>query len=155
MTVYQYRLATSDDVSKVFDLLVEVAPEIPLHVHIPENKDAALNCVERCCASGETWIALDRDNQIVGFLLAEPDLLQRFHRENQALELPYGGVREGHRGHHIFPDLVATIMAKRFPLTATVKHANKSDMASRLTKRGFTKVGPGLWPNEDIFRWQL
>src|SRR5271169_7093617 len=68
--------------------------------------------------SREVWIALDRDKQIVGFLMAEPDKKERSYRDNQALELSYGGVKKSQRGNDIFPDLVAKMKAKGVPLTA-------------------------------------
>jgi hypothetical protein len=88
---------------------------------------------------------LHRDNQIVGFLMAEP-----LGRE---LDLSYGGVRVNHRRQHIFPKLVKKMMAKRVPLTATVTHLNKSGTVDRLLKLGFTKV-ESLVDGQDNFRWQ-
>jgi hypothetical protein len=101
-TTYRYRLATSDDVSAIFAVLKEIAPEIPLRLDNSERQMLVFEQIHRCIGSGEVWIALDRDNQVVGFLLAEPDKLERFFHENQALELSYGGVRPGHTGESTF-----------------------------------------------------
>jgi len=91
---------------------------------------------------------LDRDNQVVGFLLAE--------RDREALELTYACVRTSHRGNDIFPTLVKKMMAKGVPLTATVLHSNKSDMVNRLLKLGFTKDSTPSWleTDRDRLRWQ-
>ena len=78
--------------------------------------------IKRTFVYGVTWIALDRENRVVGFLLAES--------KGDRFDLPYGGVRKCHRGHNIFPDLVEKVKEIGRPLTATVKHANKSDIAS-------------------------
>ncbi|HEY8098118.1 MAG TPA: hypothetical protein VIE65_18820 [Methylobacter sp.] len=144
--MYRYRLATTDDALAILSVLEEVAPEIPVETH-DGRPERLLQTIKRTTSVyGVTWIALDRENRVVGFLLAES--------KGDRFDLPYGGVREGHRKHHIFPDLVAKMMVRGVPLTATVKHANKSDMASRLLRLGFTKAGPGYWPDEDAFRWQ-
>jgi hypothetical protein len=163
--IYRYRLATSNDASAIFAVLEEVAPEIPVCLDNPNRKDgdpdglfrvepgAAVQPqhplavrIQEGIGSGNVWIALDRDNQVVGFLLAEPD--------RKALELTYGGVRTSHRGNDIFPTLVKKMMPKGVPLTATVLHSNKSDMVNRLLKLGFTQVYP--WPktDRDFLRWQ-
>jgi hypothetical protein len=145
-TTYQYRLAIASDVSAIFAVLKEVAPEIPVFLNNPERQRKIFEQIYRCIDFGEVWIALDRDNQVVGFLLAEPYRVERFPKGNQEIELPYGGVRPGpHRGKHIFPTLVKKVMSKGVPLTATVLHSNKSNMLSRLLKLGFTKEAARLW----------
>jgi hypothetical protein len=137
--IYRYRLATTDDASAIFAVLQEVAPEIPVRLDTLERKDLLFNRIQEGIGSGNVWIALDRDNQVVGFLLAE--------EPREALELTYGGVRTSHRGHHIFPTLVKKMMAKGVPLTATVMHSNESNMVNRLLKLDFKKVSP--WPKND------
>ena len=57
--------------------------------------------------------------------------------ENNALHLHYGGVKKEQRGRGIFPALVAKVIDKGAPMTATVKNANQSQMASRLEALGF------------------
>ena len=136
--IYRYRLATTDDASAIFAVLEEVAPEIPVRL------DTQRTCIQEGIGSGNAWIALDRDNQVVGFLMAEPD--------REALELSYGGVRTSHREHHIFPTLVKKMMAKGVPLTATVMHSNESNTVNRLLKLDFTKVSPWLKNDRDFLR---
>jgi hypothetical protein len=155
-TTYQYRLAIPSDVSAIFAVLKEVAPEIPVLLNNSKRQMEIFKQIYRCIDSGEVWIALDRDNQVVGFLLAEPYRVERFPKGNQEIELLYGGVRPGpHRGKHIFPTLVKKVMAKRVPLTATVMHANDSHMLSRLLKLGFTKEeAPCPRDHEDFLRRQ-
>ena len=42
-------------------------------VWIPLNeKNLIFGRVQKCSESGETWIALNRDNQVVGFLVVVP-----------------------------------------------------------------------------------
>jgi hypothetical protein len=145
--IYRYRLATSDDALTIFALLEEVAseiaPEFPSHLN--EQREAVLKRVETSCDSGETWIALDRDDQIVGFLMAEPLGL--------GLELSYGGVKESHRGNDIFPDLVAKMKAKGIPLRASVAHSNDFQMPDRLRELGFVPDDP-MSKTEAMFLWK-
>jgi hypothetical protein len=150
--IYRYRLATRADASPIFDVLEEVAPEIPVRLDTPEQKELLFERVQTTCASREVWIALDRYKQIVGFLMSEPDKKERSFRDNQALELSYGGVKKSHRGNDIFPDLVAKMKAKGVPLTATVLKKNESDMVNRLLELDFSKVDSRY--DRDFLRWQ-
>ena len=133
-------------------MLEEVAPEIPVHLDTPEQKELFFERVQTTCASREVWIALDRDKQIVGFLMAEPDKKERSFRDNQALELSYGGVKKSHRGNDIFPDLVAKMKAKGVPLTATVLKQNELAMVNGLLELDFSKVDSRY--DRDFLRWQ-
>jgi Acetyltransferase (GNAT) domain len=129
------------------DLLLEVAPEIPVDLH-GERKELLSQQIHADCVYRGVWIALDGNKQIVGFLLAE--------RQQQEIKLPYGGVTNGHREHHIFRKLIdnAKAMAKAagVPLTAVVLHKNTSQMVNVLRKLGFAKVSS--LPDRDNLRWQ-
>jgi hypothetical protein len=131
------------------DVLLEVAPEIPVDTHDGRKEFLAAQ-IHRDCFYRGVWITLDHNNQIVGFLMAEP--------QKQEIKLPYGGVRKRHREHHIFRKLMdkAKTMATigGVPLTAVVLHKNTSNMVDVLQKLGFTKVTPSNGVNNgDNFRW--
>jgi hypothetical protein len=145
MPIYECRLAKRADAAAIFDVLEEVAPEIPVRLDTPNRKELLFKRIQSACVYRTVWIAeICRENQIVGFLMAEWD--------GQRLDLSYGGVRADHRGQHIFPTLMKKIMAKGVPLTATVMHSNKSDMLSRLLKLSFTE--DYSLNDRDFLRWQ-
>jgi hypothetical protein len=102
---FRYQLATMNDASAIFVVLEEVAAEIPVLLDIPDRKENVFEQIQTCCGSGESWIARDRDSEIVGFLLAEPDQTERFLYNNNALRLSYGGISKSHREHGVFPTL--------------------------------------------------
>jgi hypothetical protein len=112
------------------------------------------SAIYRCCDLGDSWVALEHDHEIVGFLLAEPDEWERrgAYGDTQVLNLPYAGVIESHRGRRIFPALARQIMPKGVALTATVRCANKRHMLSGLLKLGFTKANST--DDQDDLRWQ-
>jgi len=141
---HSYRLATTKEASAIFDVLEVVAPEIPVRLDTPDRKALLFERIQAGIDSNYVWIALDCNNQVVGFLLAEPG--------SNALDLSYGGVRTSHRGQHIFPDLLKKMKAKGVPLTATVMHSNMSNMLNRLSKLDFDVF---LSLNDrDFLRWQ-
>jgi hypothetical protein len=140
---YRYRLATIDDVLAILSALVEVAAEIPLSLDTTEQREAALKCVEKCSASGDTWVALDHDNTIIGFLLAE--------QKEQYIHLPYGGVQKVHRDNDIFPELLEKVKERKQPLRASVALSNEK-MPGYLHKLGFAFQGNSL--TEALYLWQ-
>jgi ribosomal protein S18 acetylase RimI-like enzyme len=135
----QYRIATANHASGIFAVLEEVAAEVSVLLDGAERRSRVLEHVRASSGSGESWVAVD-GRKVIGFLQAEPDQLERFHHDNGALHLSYGGVRAKYRGCGVFRSLTEKLVERRVPLTATVKHANKSGMARVLIKLGFVKT---------------
>jgi hypothetical protein len=148
----EYRFAVSSDAEGIFVVLEEVAPEIPLQFDTPKAREIVFSRVVQCCGYEESCVAVDHAGRVVGFVLTEPDMMERFHRDNQALHLPYGGVTKSMRQQGAFHRLVEKAMSRQVPLTATVKRANRCGMAVHLLKIGFTKTSRN--DQEDQFRWQ-
>lgn len=89
-------------------------------------------------------MAKDGRGVVAGFILVEPDEMERFQRNNGALHLAYAGVAKSQRGRGIFRALLQCVTNRDVPLTATVKFANQSGMVERLKRIGFcqTSVDP-------------
>lgn len=149
--VLTYRAATANDATDILAILEEVAPEVPVLLDTPDRVDKIKTVIIQCYQSGESWVACDAAGEIVGFALAKPDVLERFHNRNHALSLPYIGVSKTSRKHGIFAVLMDKLKSKGVPLTASVLHGNQSGMADRLVKIGFTKGQVGS--KETKFRW--
>jgi hypothetical protein len=147
----EYRVANRDDATGILAVLQEVAPEIPVLLDTPERLEIIRSIIAECCDSGESWVAVDAEGTVVGFVLAKPDRFERFQHNNKALSLRYIGVNRISRQRGIFAALIGKLKAKGEPLTASVLHTNQSAMADRLVKIGFTKVGPDT--KETQLRW--
>jgi len=151
VTGIAYRQARVEDAADIHALLLHLAPEIPLLVDTLEREEALYALIRACGRSGESWIALDERDRIIGFVLVDPELLERHYAEHEILELRYAGVAPEHRGHGVFAALIAKVLARLVPVTVTVSPQNRSDMAARLEKFGFRQTGsPG---GERGFRW--
>ena len=98
----EYRVANSDDATGILAVLQEVASEVPVSLHSPERQETIQSIIAECCSSGESWVAVDKDGTVVGFVLAKPDRLERFLHENQAVSLRYIGVGRKWRQRGIF-----------------------------------------------------
>ncbi len=145
LPIYGYRLAKKADASAIFDVLKEIAPEIPVRLDTPKQKELVSERIQLACVYRTVWIAeLHPDNHIVGFLMAEP--------LGRRLNLSYGGVRADHRGKHIFPKLVKKMMVKGIPLRASIAQSNEFRMPDRLRELGFALEH--RLDTEAIFLWE-
>ena len=146
-----YRPARLDEAADILAVLIKLAPEIPVPVEPLEREEALYTLIRNCARSGESWVALDDANGIVGFLLAQPDQTRRHYAEHEILELRYGGVVKTHRRRGIFTGLVERVLARMVPVAATVSPANQSGTVRLLVKLGFENIGsPG---GEQRLRW--
>ena len=150
-----YRTVRPDDASAVFRVLTQVAPEIPLLLDKPERRRPIRELVGQCCGGKTSWVALNDNVKIIGFLLGRPS---RWHvaivdNEPSGVELLYGGMQKTHRDQGQFSGLLVRAKALGKPLYAVVKHSNKSDMAARLLRTGFVKQGASTFSDEDAFIW--
>jgi hypothetical protein len=127
----EYRGVVSSDADGIFAVMEEVAPEIPLRLDTPEARKVIFNQVVQCCKSEGSCVAVDNAGRIVGFLLAEPDELERFHHDNQALHLPYGGVAKSMRKQGAFCRLIEMVMSCQVPLRIR-PHCHRTSLLFRL-----------------------
>ena len=151
MTGISYRTARLDEAADILGVLVEVAPEIPVQVEPLEREEALYALIRNCARSGESWVAVDESDHIVGFVLAQPDQTRRHYAEHEILELHYGGVAKAYRHRGIFTALIERVLARMAPVIATISPANHSGAARLLEGLGFRHTGaPG---GERRLRW--
>ena len=146
-----YRPAALDDAAEIHDLLLKLAPEIPLLVDTLAREEALYALVRNCGRSGESWIALGDQAHIVGFVLVDPEVLERHYAEYEILELRYVGVSPEHRGRGIFKTLIEKVLARLVPVTVTVPPLNRFDMVARFERLGFRHADSG---GEQQLRWE-
>lgn len=146
-----YRPALLEDSADIHALLLRLAPEIPLLVDTLEREEALYALVRNCARSGQSWVAVDGEAPIVGFVLAEPNQTARHYAEHEIIELHYAGVAPDHRDHGIFTVLIAKLLARMVPVTTTVPPLNRSQTARRLEHLHFRRTdAPG---GEPRLRW--
>ena len=137
---------------EIHALLLRLAPEIPLLVDTLEREEALYALIRNCGRVGESWIALDEQARIIGFVLIDPEVLERHYAEHEILDLRYAGVAPEHRDHGIFRTLISKVQARLVPITIIVPPHNRFDAAARLEKFGFHQTGSRA--GERVFRWE-
>jgi GNAT superfamily N-acetyltransferase len=141
VTEFSCRPAGLDDAAAIHALLLRLAPEIPLLVDTLEREEALYALTRNCARSGQSWVAVDRERRIIGFVLAEPNEIGRHYAENEVLELRYAGVAPEHRNRHVFRQLIGRMTARMLPVTARVSGQNRSGARHRLERLGFRETG--------------
>src|SRR5438874_1360195 len=147
-----YRPARVEDAAEIHALLLRLAPEIPLLVDTLEREEALYALTRNCIRLGESWVALDEADRIVGFVLVEPTQLGRHYAEHEVLELRYAGVAPEHRNQGIFSQFLGKILARTLPVTVSINAQNRSGAARCLEQLGFRQTGSA--GGEHHLRWE-
>jgi hypothetical protein len=142
----EYRIATCDDETDMYAVMEEVAPEIPVPLDTEENQIIMRGIITECHGSGKSWVAIDANGEVLGCVLARPDI-----HEPNAISLRYVGVKKASRCQGIFATFIEKLKTNGVPLTASVLVNNRSAMGYRFLKAGFTKVKSD--DKETLFRW--
>jgi ribosomal protein S18 acetylase RimI-like enzyme len=152
MGAFSSRVACSDDETKIWDVLVEVAPDIPARVEDPKDQENLKALISKWVHNGNSWVALDSDSLVIGFILTEPAMAIRLQEKNKALYMPYIGVSKKWQGRGVFPQLLNELKSQGEPLTVSVLHTNKRNMVAKLEKAGFAKDSRQE-PKQTYLRW--
>ena len=152
MTAIAYRAAKIEDAAEIHALLLRLAPEIPLLVDKLEREEALYALIRNCGRVGESWVALNEEDRIIGFALADPEVTERHYAEHEILDLLHAGVAPEYRGRGVFRTLIAKLQSRLVPIVTIVPPLNRFDAAARLEKFGFRQIGlPG---GELVLRWE-
>lgn len=125
---FTYRVAVATDEAGILNVFAEVAPEVPTSV-LPQTEAI----IQRLVASGQSWIAVDADDKIVGYALAEPC-------DSKTLSLVYMGVSNAARNQQVSSSLTSKLRKSGAPIITDVRSNNKSSMVERFEHFGFVKT---------------
>jgi hypothetical protein len=123
------RVAVPGDEAAILNVFEEVAPEVPTSV-LPQTD----GIVKRLVASGQSWVAVDADGNIVGYALV------------------YMGVSKAARNQHVSSSLISKLQEIGAPIITDVRSNNKSSMVERFEHFGFVKSD--VDPNRTRLRWE-
>jgi GNAT superfamily N-acetyltransferase len=147
-----YRQATVEDAPEIHSLLLRLAPEIPLLVDTLEREEALYALIRNCGRIGESWVALDEGARIIGFVLIDPEVLERHYAEHEIFDLRYAGFAPEHRGQGIFRTLIQKVQSRLVPIVTIVPPHNRFAVGDRLEKLGFRQTGAS--GGERVYRWE-
>ena len=152
MSGIDYRPARLDDAGEIHELLLRLAPEIPLLVDTLEREEALYALVRNCARSGESWVACDAVGHIVGIALVEPNQLGRHYAEHEVLDLRYAAVMPEHSDNGVLAALVSRVTGRLQPVAVRVGAQNRTGLAALLRELGFRQTGAA--GGEQVWRWE-
>jgi hypothetical protein len=126
------RPATVADAADIHALFLAIAGDIPLAVETLEQEEALYAAVRKILAFGQSWVALDGET-VAGFVLVDSAEVGRHWGENELLNLRYAG-------GEMLDVLVGKVLERAVPIIASVRDANRSDLAALLERLGFRKT---------------
>lgn len=131
------RPAVINDAAEIHELLLKRAAEIPLAVETLDQEEALYAAIRKILAFAQSWVALDGE-RVAGAVLVDAAEVGRHWGENELLNLRFAA------GEAI-PTLLAKVLERNVPITATVRDANTTGLAALLESLGFretdTRVG--------------
>ena len=131
------RPAVVSDAGDIHELLLRHAAQIPLAVETLDQEEALYAAIRKILVFGQSWVSL-QGGTIVGAVLVDAAEVGRHWGENELLNLRYAA-GEG------LDALLAKVIERNVPITASVRDANQSGLAARLESLGFheteTRVG--------------
>jgi hypothetical protein len=133
------RVAIPGDDVGILLIFSEVAPEVPTRVY-PHT----LGRIEDLVGTGLSWVAVDADDNIVGYALA--------YSHDNTVYLDYLGVSKTARGQLISGTLVSKLKESGAPIIAGVRPDNKSSMVERFKRFDFVEI-PNNFPGTKL-RWE-
>jgi hypothetical protein len=149
MSGLAYRPAAIADAADIHALLLKIADDIPLAVETLEQEEALYAAVRKLLGFGESCVAVEGE-RIVGFVLVENIETGRHWGENEVLDIRYVGADPACRDRTMLESLLRKVIDRQAPITASVKDANRSDLAGQLVGLGFRLAETRL--GEQYFR---
>lgn len=71
--VFTCRVADKNDEPGIWNVLAEVAADIPARVEEPEDQKNLKSFISKWVAGGSSWVAVDSKGAAIGFVLSTPD----------------------------------------------------------------------------------
>jgi hypothetical protein len=86
--IFTSRVADKKDEAGIWNVLVEVAADIPARVEKPEDQEYLKGVISTCVAGSNSWVAVDSKGVVIGLVLSTPDNSIRNPEKKDVLNLP-------------------------------------------------------------------
>jgi hypothetical protein len=148
------RAASLGDLRDIWGLLQQVAPDIPADLGSEAAQENILTELMACCTSGLSPIALNKNETIIGALLARRDDFEWGFKNSDAVHISYAAIAPSHRDQGVFAALVADIQGRKVAVFASVKNCDRFGLADELKKLGFEHECTAANGWGDLYKWQ-
>jgi hypothetical protein len=148
------RTAELTDLKNIWNLLREVAAEVPFDLADEKAQQSVLSELVRCCTSGVSLVAVGPDKAIVGAVMARPDDLEWGLANHNVPHIIYAAVSPSAKGNGVLKGLVTGVQEGKHPVYASVKSGEQVGLANELKELGFALECTAANGWGDLYRWQ-
>jgi hypothetical protein len=154
MAEFVKRTAELTDLKNIWNLIREVAAEVPFDLADEKAQQSVLSELVRCCTSGISLIAVGPDKAVVGAVMARRDDLEWCVANNNVAHIIYAAVAPSAKGNGVLKGLVSGVQAGKVPVYASVKSGEQLGLADQLKELGFAHELTAVSGWGDLYRWQ-
>jgi hypothetical protein len=148
------RTAELTDLKNIWNLIREVAAEVPFDLADEKAQQSVLSELVRCCTSGISLVAVGPDKAIVGAVMARRDDLEWGIANKDVAHIIYAAVAPSAKGNGVLKGLVTAVQGGKVPVYASVKSGEKLGRADQLKELGFAHELTAVNGWGDLYRWQ-
>jgi hypothetical protein len=148
------RTAELTDLKDIWNLLREVAGDVPFDLANEKAQQNVLTELMCCCTSGLSLVAVGPDKAIVGAVMARRDDLEWGVRNGNVAHIIYAAVAPSAKGNGLLKGLVTGVQDGKVPVYASVKSGEQFGLADQLKELGFALECTAVNGWGDLYRWQ-
>lgn len=148
------RTAELTDLKDIWNLMREVAAEVPFDLADEKAQQSVLSELVRCCTSGISRVAVGPGKAIVGAVMARRDDLEWGIRNADVPHIIYVAVAPSAKGNGVLKGLVTGVQDGKLPVYASVKNGEQIGLADQLKELGFALECTAANGWGDLYRWQ-
>jgi hypothetical protein len=148
------RTAELTDLKNIWNLLRDVAAEVPFDLADEKAQQSILSELMCCCTSGISLVAVGPDKSIVGALMARRDDLEWGIANANVAHIIYAAVAPSAKGNGVLKGLVTGVQDGKVPVYASVKTGEQLGLANQLKELGFALECSAANGWGDLYRWQ-
>jgi hypothetical protein len=148
------RTAELTDLKDIWNLIREVAAEVPFDLANERVQQSVLSELMCCCTSGMSLVAVGPDKAILGAVMARRDDLEWCVANNNVAHIIYTAVAPSAKGNGVLKGLVSGIQEGKVPVYASVKSGEQQGLADQLKELGFAHELTAASGWGDLYRWQ-
>jgi hypothetical protein len=148
------RTAELTDLKNIWNLIREVAAEVPFDLANERAQQSILSELMCCCTSGISLVAVGPDKAIVGAVMARRDDLEWGIGNNNVAHIIYAAVAPSAKGNGLLKGLVTGVQNGKVPVYASVKSGEQQGLADQLKELGFALECTAANGWGDLYRWQ-
>ena len=148
------RTAELTDLKNIWNLIREVAAEVPFDLADDKAQQSVLSELVRCCTSGISLIEVGPDKTIVGAVMARRDDLEWGIANANVAHIIYAAVAPSAKGNGVLKGLVTGVQGGKVPVYASVKSGETLGLADQLKELGFAHDMTSVNGWGDLYRWE-